>query len=158
MNFLKPSPEASGVIRSVKRLISESNEDYVERALAEAIYQERVHDWSERRRLVRSGGHPCALRLIGKKCNGGLGSCRPPGCDHPSLWNFEGKATVYVFQPYGLSGDTLRDLIQYCDERGLTFDVDTHPGWHFPGRVLFVDLAPKNGIYWKLPLHETEDL
>lgn len=117
------------------------------RAFAEATWAGREEAWAARYRLKKSGGHPCIARLLGKRCwYGGHGSydsppCSPPGADHASLWIRDGKPIAYVFQPYGLTNDTLHELLAFCDRWGLDVNIDTWPAGHFPGAVLWVELT-----------------
>lgn len=75
--------------------------------------------------------------LLGKRRR--PGAWNPlPGQDHEMMFCKDGKAAVFTFQPYGLDWQTLRALIRTCEDYGLEVSINTWPGWHFPGRVLFV--------------------
>ena len=70
------------------------------------------------------------------------------GCtwDHPRLWFKEGtrRAMVYTCEPYGLSRDRLRTIIDHCDEHGLDIDIEGG-SWHFPGRTALVVVRIRRG-------------
>jgi hypothetical protein len=103
--------------------------------------------WAEARYgLKESKRTPyCVCRLLGKRTCRYYGSSEcahsPPGVDHPSLWLFGGKATTFVFQPYGLTTRNILLLGEFCRDRQLSVVIDTWPAWHYPGNVLFVEIT-----------------
>lgn len=111
--------------------------------------------WSNRYGLKEAKGPCCAMRLLGNKCREfdsntarrGDCECKPPGSDHASLWRYKTDPVVYVYQPYGLDGETMEELGDYCRKWGFEANIDTWPAWHYPGRVLFVEVYPKEGLY-----------
>ena len=115
-------------------------------------------EWRQHRGVRRSEGRQCVLRLAGvNRCD----SCGPwhndfrngsdqPDCqgdgrgslfDHASLWVKDGEPSIFVFQPYGISGHGLAVLTTFCDEYGLEASIDTRPAWHYPGYVLMVEVT-----------------
>ena len=107
-----------------------------------AIYREVAagktrEQWTKRYGLRPTTGARSVDRLPGKRS----GELRVPGEDHSSLWLHEGKPAVYVTQPYGLSWDTLRAVVGFCEANGLRADVGAAPAWHFPGAVLHVEIT-----------------
>ena len=89
--------------------------------------------------LTRSKGHACVGRVLNSRHNL-AGSClRPPGDDHASLWMWGKEPMVYVYQPYDLN---LSELVDFSREHSLVMRVRPGAyGWHFPGRVFFVELT-----------------
>jgi hypothetical protein len=147
-------PENRALLTAIRRLVSEYSEDDVQRAIAEVVSEPTREEWAKRRKLTRSRGAVCAMRLLGRKCRDDGRrecACRPPGTDHPTLWNFRNKPAVYVSQPYYLEWKDVSGLASYCETWKLSIVIDTYPAWHFPGRILFVAVAPTDGVYWKLP-------
>jgi hypothetical protein len=99
--------------------------------------------WAARRSVKQSPKTPyCVCRLLDKVCSVyGTSGCTNgvPEVDHPSLWIRDGKAVIFVSQPYGLV-DVAR-LGAFCMERNLTCMITTWPAWHNPGSVLHVEIT-----------------
>lgn len=146
------TPEYDRAVAALRALPAE----LTTRAFAEATCAAREEAWARRYGLKRSSGHSCVARLLGKRCRygeykaGDAPPCRPPGSDHADLWIKNGKPAVYTFQPYGLSYDTLKKLLDFCERWGLEVHIDTWPAGHFPGSVLWVEVTPKDRPLWKL--------
>lgn len=148
--------EAVQAMRAVLTENGESGTAVATRAFAEATYQERLQTWAVTRHLKQAGGHVCIARLLGKRCSIGYQNaeskppCLPPGSDHASLWNRDGVPFVFVFQPYGMSYEAIRELTAFCEQWELRFDIDDWPSWHFPGAILTVEIHNKDdrrGVY-----------
>ena len=45
----------------------------------------------------------------------------------------DGKPEIFVFQPYGLDADEVRELVKWCEDRGLECEVEAC-AWHAPTR------------------------
>lgn len=109
--------------------------------------------WAEKNGLKRAGGSQCVHRLVGKTCrrhgvlvqsvNGEM-ACLPPGNDHESLWSKGGVPSVFVFQPYQIEDQNLILLARFCEQNGLRASITTWPAWHYPGRVLHVEITRKD--------------
>ncbi len=95
--------------------------------------------WARQHGLTRTRGRVCWHRLFGRSCSAGF--CKPPGSDHDSLWSKDGKPSIYMMQPYGLSETEAGDLAQFCADNGLRASVSTYPSFHYPGRVLSIELT-----------------
>lgn len=82
-------------------------------------------------------GQACCNRLLGKRASvvHKQGACCPPGNDHPSIWNLDGKPEIFVFQPYGLDPDEVRELVKWCEGRGLECEIEAC-AWHNPHALL----------------------
>ena len=109
------------------------------RAYAEAECEKALHQWAQKHGLTRSKGHVCLTRLVWH-CKRSHGCAQLAGSDHASLWLKDGKPHVYVSQPYGLSLETLLEMVSQCQELGLEIHIGTWPAWHFPGTVLMVEV------------------
>jgi hypothetical protein len=133
-------------VAALDALISQEGSDHATRAYGEVVQDTLLANFAKARGLKRSNGAVCISRLHGKQCALGYqfsnhrtaGGCFPPGTDHPSLWNKDGKPYCFVSQPYGLSHRTLREILAYCEANGFEVEIDAQPSWHFPGRVLTV--------------------
>lgn len=134
-------------IKALQALIEAEGLDKANRAFAEASDEAIRESFSKREGVTPAGGHICVRRLLGKKCTLGYPSevrdgsshlCLPPGSDHWSLWNKEGKASLLVSQPYDLSYNTLKEMINFCEVNGLEVNINADATWHFPGRVVGV--------------------
>lgn len=141
----KPTGRYIKATQALAELVEAEGTDAAVRAYAEATWERKREGWAAKHGLQQTRGRVCLARLLGKRC-GGFGRdvkgipCQPPGADHCSLWLKEGHPEVFVSQPYGLSLKTMRELVALCDCTGLDVLVDTWPAWHFPGRVLMVEI------------------
>jgi len=104
--------------------------------------------WAAREKLKESPSSApyCVCRLLDKKCGHYGSSICPnavPECDHPSLWLRDGKAAVFVSQPYQIID--VEALGAFCKERGLEVAITTWPAWHYPGSVLHVEIRRAGG-------------
>ena len=148
----RKAEEKRGIKRGLERMIKLFGEDKVVRELF-SLEGDPMKLWASKYGLKQARGPVCAARLLGKKCSGaavyreGKCLCRPPGSDHETLWCHEGKPVVYVFQPYGLSGSQMDELSSYCQKWGFQMTVDTWPAWHYPGRILFVEIYKRGGVF-----------
>jgi len=57
--------------------------------------------------------------------------------DHPT---YDGD--TFISEPYSFGEDAARNLLTFCDLKGLTFTV-RGDSWHFPGRTLRVSVTKK---------------
>ncbi len=71
------------------------------------------------------------------------------GCDtlmthSGSGWNDHlGYCGEYLIsEPYGLTSDSVRDLVEFCDKYGLDFEIDAC-SQHFPTQTLAIFVWPK---------------
>lgn len=117
------------------------------RLVAGALEDKLEENWVKAYGLKRSQSQSiCACALFTRRhCYRSTDRCSIPGRDHESLWLFNGKPSVYVYQPYDLD---IGKLHEYCQRYGLVPRVASHPAWHFYGNVLFVALATEAN--WKL--------
>jgi hypothetical protein len=62
----------------------------------------------------------------------------PPADDHGRLYVKNGRPQFYLSQPYGLSFENLKQIIQYCDEWGLEASIDGLQSNWYPGDTIAV--------------------
>lgn len=135
------TPEYEAAVEALRRLLEAADANAVERAFAEVIGDHRRERWAKVHGLRQSGGYQLIRRLAGasgcERCAGG--DCRPPGADHDSLWNKDGKPAVFVTQPYRLSWDSMVRMVDYCRQHALEADISADRSWHFPGWTVAVE-------------------
>jgi len=137
--FSKIIPEQVEMIKSINKLIEADGLGTVKETYAEAIHLHLKEIWAKNLNLTQSSGRICVQRLLGKKCNDDGHLCVPPRTDHPSLWLQDGKPYCLISQPYGpLSMSDTEAIGKFCHKHGLTFKIDSWPGWYFPHAVLFI--------------------
>jgi hypothetical protein len=145
----KPSLTYRNAFDALTALVEAEGTDAALRAYAEVTWEAYQKQYAEKFGLKLSSGRTCLARLLGKRCNPDSDRCgipcHPPGVDHASLWLKDGKPYSYVYQPYGLSMQALRELVAMCERYGLECSIDTWPSWHFPGAVLTVEIKRKEG-------------
>jgi hypothetical protein len=132
--FVKPNEQTHlyrQAVEALSKLLEAEGRDMVTRAYAEV--SSRVICQEATKGLKKSTS-TCIYRLLGRKTR----SDEPPGTDHPSLWNKDGKPELFISQPYGLSWGKLRELVAFCETHGLEVNMDAGTSWYFPGRSLRV--------------------
>ncbi|MFL6353355.1 MAG: hypothetical protein ACJ74Z_16105 [Bryobacteraceae bacterium] len=122
--------------------------DAASRAFQQMYGEEHQYVWAKKNgglKLVQRA-KTCVHRLsrTGPRCSGFDEGCRPPRDDHHSLWTWQGKPVIYVYQPYGLSDSDTKQLVEYCETMHLGFSIDAHLAWHWPGNVLLIELWRKD--------------
>jgi hypothetical protein len=122
-------------------LLRETNIDYVGRCYSSVASEELTKAYIERNNVKRSKGSNSIQRLTGRKiCGTSRGCyCRVPASDHAKLWIKDGKPYSYTFEPYGLSMEQSKALINFCEKHDCTFRVDNCSP-HFPTGTLFVEI------------------
>lgn len=125
----------------------EKKEQNASRAYADAVWSSVKEDWIKSNGVISSKRRVCIGTLMGKQsCRGcKIDRCMPPGADHSSLWEKGGVPEVFVTQPYVLSFEKMKELVDYCNELGLTANISTWPGWHFPGQAMLIEIRKGNG-------------
>jgi excisionase family DNA binding protein len=143
----QPSNLYLQVVEIIRMLIDHEGIDHAQRAFAQAAFL-AIRSYVTSHLKPRSGSHVCHHRLLGKKkcpdtfehpCD----SPNFPGQDHISEWTRDGKTVKIISQPYGLSYETLRETVKYCEKHGLRADISPE-SWHFPGRTLRIDYSVNN--------------
>lgn len=82
-------------------------------------------------------GHRFIERLLGKPLEGPGLPIRPPGYDHPSLWEKDGKIFMFASQPYRMDQHTMLRIVEYCKENGLNANISPR-SWHRPLSTLLL--------------------
>ena len=132
--------------------------DAVRRICADVTWEDNKQTFAERERLKESK-QPSIERLTGKRSEKEFlrlyekSSKSPedfarlskkpvlPKDDHFSLWLKGGKPHAYISQPYELSLNDAKELVNFCGEYNLDLLIRAFPSWHFPGRVLTVEVT-----------------
>jgi hypothetical protein len=148
MDIKKQSQKYKEAVKILKELVEQEGTGVTMRAYAEAVYeksQKNFANFYDGIELVRKS-HVCLNRLLGKRCKSG--TCDSPrsipAADHCSEWKKDGKTFIIVSQPYGLSYDSLKETVAFCEENGLEAEVRSGPSWHFPGAVLTIEYKLAN--------------
>jgi hypothetical protein len=139
-----PSEQYLLAFDTIGSLLDQEGLDSAQRAFSQAAYFE-IQSQAMEGYTPQRGAHVCLYRLLGAKscpdtrarpCD----SPRLPGSDHISEWVKDGKTAKIVSQPYRLSYDDLKELIAFCEAKGLKAEISAQ-SWHFPGRTLRVDFS-----------------
>ncbi len=154
----KPSPTYLQALSALHKLMEEEGGDFVRRACADVTWEDNKQIFAEREGL-KEAEIPDIERLTGKSSDKKFLklfeesspsfedflklSEEPvlPADDHSSMWLKNGKAYSYVSQPYGLCLEDTKKLINFCDEHTLDLSIKAWPSWHFPGRVLTIEVT-----------------
>lgn len=122
-----------------------------EQVFAKVVSNARRETYIEMRGFKESpAGITCALRLV-KSCKHTRGgfitrdfyrdSCHPPGSDHNTMLLKDGKVNEFIMQPYELSFENMKKLVDYCGHNGLRADVTNWAAWYYPGVALAIVLT-----------------
>lgn len=139
----KPSEKYLALLKAARELAEAEGEDEMSRACAEAVMAYEEASFIERNKVKpSSGSHVCVKRLQGsRRCNGHSlhdDDEQLPGADHISEWIKDGKTEIIVSQPYGLSWRALKEIVSFCEAKGLEAEIDAG-SWWFPGRTLVLE-------------------
>jgi hypothetical protein len=149
---LTESAEYQALLTALREI---DNSDAASRAFNETYRDQYREIWRNKNGGLErvESGRTCIHRLTRTKphCCGHDDDCRPPGDDHHSIWSWQGKPVLYVYQPYGLSGEKTAALVRYCEKMGLAFRINALLAWHNPGDVLLIELWRKDFDRWQLP-------
>lgn len=52
------------------------------------------------------------------------------------------KRRAFLSMPYGLGGSDREDLVSYCDQWGLVWEILDQPGWHHPTTLSIIVSRP----------------
>ncbi|MFJ8065824.1 hypothetical protein ACIQYS_14435 [Psychrobacillus sp. NPDC096426] len=117
----------------------ESGIDLVGRCYSDVIHKERENIFMQRMGVKKTKGVASAKRLVGKRGNIDLLIDKVPGSDHSNLWIKDGKPYSFTIEPYTLGKKTLEELIDYCGENGLDFNISNH-SFHNPAGTFLVEI------------------
>lgn len=132
------------VVEIIRTLLDHEGLDTAYRAFAEAAWR-RIESEVMGAYKRKGQAHVCVHRLLGRKrcpdsydhpCD----SPNIPGQDHLSEWVMDRKTAKIVMQPYNLSYENMKELVEYCESRGLRADVFAE-SWHFSGKTIRVDIT-----------------
>lgn len=133
-----PSARCVKIIRDLVNLVKEDF-NAPEKIFATVESQKRKEAWAESTGFKESKKMPTLKNFIGPKADRDY----PPGADHMSIWNKDGKPFAYVMQPYQLDPAVLRHLMVFCEEQNLDCFIDSKGSWDYPGMTLLVVLTKK---------------
>lgn len=135
-------------VKIMQELLAAEGIDVANRAYAEAAHT-AVRDAYQKEKEVTPAkdSHVCVNRLKGSKnCpdkynSTGIAKCdlRIPASDHLSEWVKDGETYSIVSQPYGLSLETLKEMIEFCDQHQLMPYISANRAWQFPGSALSIE-------------------
>ncbi len=112
--------------------------------LTEAV--RRFDVWADK--LGEEGMRPApwgawrVCRLIGRRgCHGSAKcpcSALRPFIDHACMFNRNGRAELFVAQPYEWREDQVGPCRDFAAAHGLDFTFDEASSWHYPGRTVML--------------------
>ena len=138
-NFLEPKYKTilyHKAVSAIEALVTAEGSDTASRAYAEAMHDFLLDEFMRINKLKKSTGRTCYQRLLGKQRVNDYEKGMPPVHDHPSLWLSDGKPSLFLAQPYGISFTDMENIVSFCKDNGLTASVDAWPSFHFPHHVL----------------------
>lgn len=145
----KPSDIYQQVVEIIKILIEHEGLDTTYRAFAEAAWR-RIQTEVTVGLKPKGLAHVCLYRLLGRKrCPDTLENpCdapQIPGSDHVSEWTQNGTTVKVISQPYHMSYETMKEMVEFCEKNGLRADISSE-SWHFPGKTIRVDITLNNEV------------
>lgn len=118
----------------------------LEHVYADVTHNEYLNNFINNNNLTQMKKGLCLCRLTQKRCSSHNGhACHSVGLntDHGELFEKDGEPYVYVVHAYGYSMEDTRNLIDYCDERGLKFDIGIG-SYHHPLGCVMVKIWNKD--------------
>lgn len=67
---------------------------------------------------------------------GGVPKGAESAFDHTSLWRIGNEPLAFVTQPYHFRHETMRTLLDYCDQHGLEMEIDEAASFHYHGHCV----------------------
>jgi len=132
------SPAQLAFADAVKNLLKEEDGESTFVEEVACIMKELSKNWyMQYYGLKQSKAAPHHGILKGKKppCYDDM---NPPGRDHSSVFNKDGKPYSFVTQPYRLSYETLKKAIAFCEKHG--YELKIFPAsWYFYGRTIMME-------------------
>lgn len=132
-------------ITALRDLLAESDADSVERAFAEAIYDNRFNSTAKTVNGKYKDNAICIERLRGGRCNERRRSSHTdfemceghliPSADHTCGYIRDRTVVAIVTEPSDLSFKDLKELVEFCLERDLRADIDAESSY-FPSRTI----------------------
>lgn len=135
-------------VEALRSLIEHEGAQIANYAYAESVSEIRKREFGEIHVATLSeDSHVCIHRLMGKPCarqdKPHTVACNArnniPASDHLSEWQKDGKTLFIVSQPYGMSFDSLKKTVLFCESNGLAVNISAESSWHFPGRTIAVE-------------------
>lgn len=100
-------------------------------------------EWAARRKLKQCRGRVCTCRLLGVRHRlVDYRNCLPPEADHCSLWNKDGRPEILLSEPYPISLNKVRAMVEFADQHGLCFHIHADGFW-FPSQTLRIEWTRK---------------
>lgn len=133
----KPKTHQEGLEwRNLITSLQSLGSDMASRIFGTAISRRWCEDWVQLYGLVLMPRFDLQ-KLIGHSVSSsGLPSCS----DHLSMWAYQESPripVVGVSEPYGVTSKELAELLDYCNQFGLQFTIDTCSP-HFPSATLHI--------------------
>lgn len=130
------SAYALGIINAICNSLRHINTGEEMVAVAAALTDSIKSGWMKARAVTRSRANPSICRLLGKR-NESIKS--PPATDHPEIFNgVDGRPKIFTSQPYNLSYECMKGIVDFCEANGLRADV-LATSWHYYGRTLLIE-------------------
>lgn len=123
-------------VGALKELAEKEGTDKAEAAIGEVMHSVML---KEERRTMNIGDFPLLRKLLwGNEERETLPLIRGACVDHPygTKEKEKGRETV-VLQPYGLSSESAKNLLNKCDEIGAEFWIDAS-SIHYYGRTISI--------------------
>ena len=111
---------------------------------SQAEWDAKEQAFGKKHRLKRCTGTICLAHLFERPCRydheGDNLPHLPPGNDHGSLWERNGRPVAYVYQPYKdtMKPDVLVELEEFCQEYELVHTILEAESFHFPGETTLI--------------------
>ena len=130
----KPDPKFLAAVNALQAL---GNPGY---AVGYVLAQQRDKHLAEQGYVATSGS---IRRLVGKRRapwsnNPTAMPNEPPGDDHGHLYLKDGKPAFYLSEPYALTYEKMRGVVQFCERWGLEASIDGLQSTWFPGLTIAI--------------------
>lgn len=139
------TPENRELIRKIRELLEKHGNDNFERAYAEAsekFYLEALTQNSILKK-VKIGRLKKFIRKENDKKEFELENALDGVRQHQSMFTKDKKPFLLVFQPYQLDSKATANLVKFCSDYDLEFEITTH-SYYFFGKTLLVEIWNKD--------------
>lgn len=136
LNFRDASPIVKSALKNMWEVLDSEGNDTLKRIYAQVAHQS-IYQYMEEKGYKRSSRADIRRLITGIEKKWHI-PWYAPGDDHCSLWNKDGRAAVYLSQPYHLTMKDVQEMLEFAQKYELKFFINTYPDFHFPGSVLVV--------------------
>lgn len=139
----RPSRAYASAVDALHTLLTSEGAQSVDRAYAEIAHGVRKKAFTQAPgvKMSKRTYPQCLAPLLGRRHvlgapDGMCELCDPLRAEHYALLQKNRKPVCFVMQPYKVSWEDMKKLVEFCDNYSFRASVSAQKSWHFPGWTL----------------------